>query len=66
MKIDLSASSNHWPIGFIGIINFGLIASSASAASLACRIIGLVSLVGLSTHWPFHERFATAKSWRLK
>jgi hypothetical protein len=56
--IDLSALSNHLPIGLIGVIGFGLIASSASATSLACRIIGLVSLVILLTHRPFCERLA--------
>jgi hypothetical protein len=48
--IDLAASSYHWPIGFISVIGFGLIALSASAASLARQLIGLVSLAGLSTH----------------
>jgi hypothetical protein len=35
---------NHWPISLIGIIGFGLIASSASAISLGHQLIGLVSL----------------------
>jgi hypothetical protein len=38
------ASWNHWPISLIGIIGFGLIASSASAISSAHWLIGLVSL----------------------
>ena len=41
---DSSASWNHWPISLIGIIVFGLIASSASAISSAHWLIGLVSL----------------------
>ncbi len=45
--IDLSASSNHWPISLIGVIVFGLIASSASSAFLVCRHIGLVGFIGL-------------------
>ena len=70
--IDLSASSNHWPIGLIGIIGLGLIASSASMASLACRLFSFVSLVGSSTHRLFHDRLtaavikATNISWQLK
>jgi len=46
----LSASSNHWPIGLIRVIGLGLIVSSASTASLACRLISFVSLIGSSTH----------------
>jgi hypothetical protein len=45
---DLMASWKHWPISLIGIIVFGLIASSASAISSAHWLIGLVSL-GLAT-----------------
>jgi hypothetical protein len=41
---DSLALWNHWPISLIGIIGFGLIASSASAISLAHRLISLVSL----------------------
>jgi hypothetical protein len=41
---DSLALWNHWPISFTGIIGFGLIASSASAISLAHWLIGLVSL----------------------
>jgi hypothetical protein len=66
-------SWNHWPIGLIGVIGFGLIASSASAVSSARRLIGLVSLVGLLTHRPFLNSLATALiaaktkiSWQLK
>jgi hypothetical protein len=33
--IDSLATSNHWPIGHIGVIGFGLIALSASSALLA-------------------------------
>jgi len=63
----------HWPIGLIGVIGFGHIASSASAVSSARRLIGLVSLVGLLTHRPFLDSLATALiaaktkiTWRLK
>ncbi len=38
--IELSASSNYWPIGFISVIGLGLIASSASTASLAHQLNG--------------------------
>jgi hypothetical protein len=58
--INLSALSNHWPIGLIGGIGFSLIALSASAVSLACQLICLVSLVGVSTHWPFCKCLAAA------
>jgi hypothetical protein len=54
--IDLLALSNHWLFGLIDVIGFGLIglsAMSASVASSAWQLIGLVSLVGLSTHQPF-------------
>ena len=50
----------------------GLIASSASLASLARRLISFISLVGSSTHQLFCERIATAVNeatkitWRLK
>jgi len=63
---------NHWPISLIGIIGLGLIASSASVASLACRLISFISLVGSSTHRLFCEYLATAVNeatkiaWRLK
>ncbi len=56
----MSAPSNHWPISLIGIIGFGLIALSASAASSAWRLICISSLVGLLTHRLFCERLATA------
>jgi len=52
-------------IGFVSVIDFSLIVSSASVASL-------VTLVGLLTHRPFRERLLTAVieatkiSWRLK
>jgi hypothetical protein len=58
--IELVASSNHWPISLIGIIGLCLIASSASAASLARRLISFVSLIGSSTHRLFCECLATA------
>ncbi len=45
--INLLPLSNHWPIGLIGIISFGLIASSASAALLA--------------HWPCNFSAATCQ-----
>jgi hypothetical protein len=45
--IDSSASSNHWLIGLIGVIGFGLIASSASAVSLVCWHIDFVGFIGL-------------------
>ena len=45
--INLADLPNHWLIGLIGVIGFGLIASSTSAASLARRLLGLVSLDGL-------------------
>ena len=45
--INLSASSNHWPISLIGVIVFGLIALSASLASFVRRHIGLVGFIGL-------------------
>ena len=70
--INLSASSNHWPIGLISVIGVSLIASSASAASLARRLISFVGLIGSSTHRLFCERLATAVNeatkltWRLK
>ena len=57
--INLSASSNHWPIGLNGVISLGLIALSVSTASLACRLISFVSLVGSSTHRLFCERLTT-------
>jgi hypothetical protein len=58
--IDLSALSNHWPIGLIGVISLGLIALSASTASLARRLISFISLVSSLTHWLVCERIATA------
>jgi hypothetical protein len=58
--IDLPASSNHWPIGLISVISLSLIASSASVASLARRLISFISLVGSSTHRLFCERITTA------
>jgi hypothetical protein len=59
--IELSALLNHWPIGLIGVIGLGLIASSASTASLASWPISFVSLVGSSTHnWLFRERLTAA------
>jgi hypothetical protein len=60
--IDLPASSNHWPIGLIGviIISLGLIALSASTASLARRLISFISLVSSLTHRLFCEPIATA------
>ena len=51
---------NHWPIGLIGIIGFGLIALSASAVSLAHRLVGLVGIIDLLTHRPFLDSLATA------
>ncbi len=58
--IESAASSNHWPLGFIGVISLsvislGLIASSASTASLARRLICFVSLVGSVTHRLFRK-----------
>jgi hypothetical protein len=59
-------------ISLIGVIALGLIASSASVASLARWLISFISLVGSSTHWLFCERCATAVNkatnltWRLK
>jgi hypothetical protein len=53
--IESAASLNYWPLGLIGIISLGLIASSASTASLACRLISFVSLVGSSTHRLFRK-----------
>jgi hypothetical protein len=58
--IELSALSNHWPIGLIGIIVLDLIASSASTAYLACWLISFVSLLGASIHQLFCERLTTA------
>jgi len=64
--------SNHWPISLIGVIGLCLIASIASAASLARRLISFVGLIGSSTHRLFCERLATAvneatkTTWRLK
>ena len=45
--IELSDSSNHWPLGLIGVISLGLIASPASTASLARWLISFVGLIGL-------------------
>jgi hypothetical protein len=56
----LAALSNHWPLGLIGIISLGLIASSASTASLACWLISFVSLVGSLTHWLFCKRLTAS------
>ncbi len=42
-------------LGLIGGISLGLIASSASTASLACRLIIFDSLVGSLTHRLFHK-----------
>jgi hypothetical protein len=70
--MESAALSNHWPISLIGVIGLGLIASSASVASLARRLISFISLVGSSTHRLFCERLATAVNkaskitWRLK
>jgi hypothetical protein len=36
--------SNHWPLGLIGIISLGLIASSVSTVYLARRLISVISL----------------------
>jgi hypothetical protein len=58
--IELAASSNHWPISLICDFGLCLIASSASAASLARRLISFVGLIGSSTHRLFCERLATA------
>jgi hypothetical protein len=58
--IELAVLSNHWPLVLIGIISLGLIASSASTASLARWLISFVSLVGSSTHGLFCERLTTA------
>ena len=58
--IELAASSNHWPLGLIGIIILSLIASSATTASLACRLISFVSLVGSLTHRLFHKRLTAS------
>jgi len=49
-----------WPISLIGVIGLCLIASSASAASLARCPISFVGLIGSSTHRLFCERLATA------
>jgi hypothetical protein len=70
--IESAASSNHWPISLIGVIGLCLIASSASAASLARRLISFVCLIGSWTHRLFCECLATAVNevkkitWRLK
>ncbi len=58
-------------ISLIGDIGLSLIASSASAASMARRLIGFVGLIGSSTHWLFCKRLAaitktTKISWQLK
>jgi hypothetical protein len=59
-------------ISLIGVIGLGLIASSASLASLARWLISFISLVDSSTHQLFCERIATAVNeatkitWRLK
>ena len=58
--IESAASSNHWPISLICDFGLCLIASSASAASLARRLISFVGLIGSSTHRLFCERLATA------
>jgi hypothetical protein len=58
--IELAALSNHWPISLIGVIGIYLIASLASAASLARRLISFVGLIGSSTHQLFCECLATA------
>jgi hypothetical protein len=71
--IKLSVLSNHWLISLIGVIGLGVIASSALTASLACRLISFVSLVGSLTHRLFCEQClaaavfeATQISWQLK
>jgi len=70
--INLSASLNHWPTGLIGVIGLGLIASSASTASLAHQLICFVSLVCSSTHRLLRDCLtaavieATKMTWRLK
>jgi hypothetical protein len=52
--IDTLASSNHWPIGFIGIISLGLISlASLSGFSLVglsgiSGLVGQISLFGVS------------------
>jgi hypothetical protein len=46
--IELAASSNHWPLGLIGVISLGLIASSASTASLARWPISFVCFANVS------------------
>jgi hypothetical protein len=51
---------DHWPISLIGVLGLYLIASSASAAFLACQLISFVGLVGLLSHRLFCERLATA------
>ncbi len=58
--IELAALPNHWPLGLIGVISLGLIASSASTASLARRLISFFSLVGSSTHRLFCKRLTAA------
>jgi hypothetical protein len=55
-----AASSNHWPISLISVFGLCLIASSASAASLAHRLIHFVGLIGSSTHRLFCEHLVTA------
>jgi hypothetical protein len=58
--IESAASLNYWPLGLIGVISLGLIASSASTASLARRLISFVSLVGSSTHRLFRKHLTAA------
>jgi hypothetical protein len=59
-------------ISLISVIGLGLIASSASVAFLARRLISFISLIGSLTHRLFCERLATAineatkLTWRLK
>jgi hypothetical protein len=52
--------SNHRPLDLIGIISLGLIASSASTASLARRLISFVSLVSSLTHRLFYKRLTAS------
>ena len=58
--IESAASLNYWPLGLIGVISLGLIASSASTASLACRLLSFVSLVGSLTHRLFRKRLTAS------
>jgi hypothetical protein len=54
--IELAASSNHWPIGLIGVIGLGLIALSASTASLARRLISFIDSSAVLSSRHSHKR----------